>query len=138
MRCRSVASLVAPLCLLPVLAAPALAGSGRSGSPFVSGTLLTVTGQPYGHGAGPLPFAGAVGTLPSGRAVFAPQAVLSHGHRPGAAPRWPTSNLSSAPPRIIVIGEREPRNPGARVTVVNGSSPALRPESGPKIIRIER
>jgi hypothetical protein len=77
-----------------------------------------------------------VARLPSGRAIFVAPTIIQAPVE--AMPRrvWSTSNLATAAPQIIRIGERA--TPGARTTLINGSSPALRPESGPKIIRIER
>lgn len=140
-----------PLSLVATLAAgltvalhasEAIAQSGRHAPAFASGTLIGANGLPWNPSAGSspyLPFGGMVSQLPSGRTIFVPQSSVTWVYVPGAAPPWPTTNLASAPPQVIRIGpSSEAGRRGARVVVVNGSSPSLRPESGPKIIRIER
>jgi hypothetical protein len=135
-------NLCVPAALAALLLSPGLAtATDRSFATFQSGTLLGSNGQPYRPAVGQapyLPFGGGVTRLPSGRTLFVPQSTVSYSFAPGAAPPWPTSNLAVAAPQIIRIGRPEPASRGERVTVINGSSAALRPETGPKIIRIER
>jgi hypothetical protein len=116
----------------------ALPASAQSGS-FQSGTLLGPVGTPAGTFGGTL--GGRQGVSPAGRAFYAPsQVVLVPVEVPNTRhsfdPRRQSDIAPAAPPRTIRVDGTRP--PQSRVTVVNGSSPSLRPDSGPKIIRIER
>jgi hypothetical protein len=112
----------------------ALAQSQHHLPSFQSGTILGATGTPYNPSLGlfpPLPNQGYVSQLPSGRTIFVAPTII--GSQPGRL-----NNLNVAPPLITRIGEPRVTNAGSRVLSINGSSPELRPPSGPKIIRIER
>jgi hypothetical protein len=118
--------------------AMSMPATAQSGS-FQSGTLLGPTGLPAGTFGGT--FGGRQGVSPGGRAFYAPSQILmvpveAPLARHSFDPRRQSDSAPPAPPRIISVdGRRTTQN---RVTVINGSSPSLRPETGPKIIRIER
>jgi hypothetical protein len=133
----AVAALAAVLAGSGLLAASESHAQSRPAQPQ-SFTLIGVDGRPYDPARGSvpvLPGGSSVSTLPSGRTIITPGQVVVV--VPGQGPQ---TNSSTAPAQLYRIdgGDARAVNRASGVQVTNGSSQSLRPETGPKIIEIQR